>query len=729
MLRLALISLAVCACIARPIDDNIKHIVIFMQENRAFDHYYGYLSGVRGFNDRAATPTRLGGDTFFQPVIPNTVPTSGNGTLAGPYMIPFPVRSTETSGMCMPAPSMDFFVNMGVISNGTYDGWNTARDPGMGMSYFNRTDLPYYYALYDEWMVGDHYFQSTPTETNPNRLHLFSGTNGLNLGHFPILYDEEPAPGWKWETLAETLQSANVSWRVYQELDNFDDNGFQWFELFDKSLPGSVWWDNGMYRSLDFVAEFESDLKSGKLPQVSWLIAPEFQSEHATNHPAAGEDLSAQIIKVISKYPEVYKNMAFILNYDEGGQFYDHLWTPMPPLNQPLDGQSTVTTDGEHFQCQNFPFLVNNSECPESFRGVEVNNGLGYRVPLLVVSPWTRGKSVTSEVFDHTSVVRLIETRFNVTCPNISPWRRAAVGNLATVFDFENPDYSWPTLPDNTWEYPVEADVECLTLPPPIVPAVQEFPTQEVGVRRSKALPYDQNVSFKFFPASLSGPAVVALTATSTGTSSSNFILYNVRDISTVVPMRFLIEPTKTVVANMTLMSETNFSVSLHGVNGYVRKISGVVFPGESEVSWKEFKQNSSCGFQFQYTALPNQHSAKIVVTDNAYEIGGPWIVILNSENPTQALSFDISSSGRWYDFTVERFEGTLPTWSQRFMGRMENGQDSISDPAMSAGIPSGLYGPVNAKSQEHPQLPESVRILKRKEGKAKDSKFHKDEL
>jgi phospholipase C len=176
-------------------------------------------------------------------------------------------------------------------NDGRSDSWNSARDPGFGMSYFNRTDLPYYYALADGFTIGDQYYQSTLTQTNPNRLHLFSGSNGLSVGHFPILDNAELDPGWTWPTAAEVLEASNISWRVYQEADNFDDNGFAWFKSFQKSKPGEPLYEKGIKIVPDIVATLNEDMAAGTLAQVTWIVGPTNLSEHATNHPALGEDL------------------------------------------------------------------------------------------------------------------------------------------------------------------------------------------------------------------------------------------------------------------------------------------------------------------------------------------------------------------------------------------------------------------------------------------------------
>ena len=185
-------------------------------------------------------------------------------------------------------------------NSGRMDSWNTARDPGLGMSYFTREDLPYYYSLYDNFVVGDHYFQSTYTCTNPNRLHLFSGSNGLSVGQTAILENNEPIPGFNWTTMAEILENNNISWKVYQQYDNFDDNAFAWFANFQKSRPGDNLFDKGMARQVSLIESFEDDIVNGKLTSVSYIVAPTRKSEHATNHPCKIIIIKIAILNSIS---------------------------------------------------------------------------------------------------------------------------------------------------------------------------------------------------------------------------------------------------------------------------------------------------------------------------------------------------------------------------------------------------------------------------------------------
>jgi phospholipase C len=256
---------------------------------------------VRGFADRTAPLLPNGSPVWYQPT---------NASNADSYMLPWHVDSQRTSASCMRAPEMDWPTDIAMWNGGRMNAWNTARYPGFGMSYFTRDDLPYYYALADGFTIGDAYHQSTFTQTNPNRLFLFSGSNGVSAGFPAVLDNHEPNPGFNWTTAAEVLENKNVSWRVFQQLDNFDDNGFAWFSAFQSAKPGSAFFDKGLIPCIDLELALDRACAADSLPTVSWFIAPTALSEHATNHPAAGEDLSARLISVLKKYPEVYKKTA-----------------------------------------------------------------------------------------------------------------------------------------------------------------------------------------------------------------------------------------------------------------------------------------------------------------------------------------------------------------------------------------------------------------------------------
>jgi phospholipase C len=193
-----------------------------------------------------------------------------------------------------------------------------------------------------------------------------------------------------------------VSWRVLQENDNFDDNAFEWFQSFVDAKPGSVLFDQGVRPVADIVEAFRGMVANDTLPHVTWIIAPTALSEHANNHPADGEDLTARLLRALGSNPAVYSKTVFILNYDEGGQFYDHHWVPLPPSSAG-DGKSSVTTMGELLPAAQLGVPAGTPvglgfrvPTPQFANHLSVLMQLLVQVPLIIVSPWTRGHLVYS---------------------------------------------------------------------------------------------------------------------------------------------------------------------------------------------------------------------------------------------------------------------------------------------------------------------------------------------
>lgn len=696
--------------------NSVEHIIIYMQENRAFDHYFGMLKGVRGFNDRFAPPLPSKLNSFYQPTDQDDLEQ---------YMLPWALDSDSTSAMCMDAPTMNYQCDISMWNNGRVDSWNTARDPGTGMSYFSRQTLPYYYSLYDAFVKGDQYFQSTFTATNPNRMHLFTGSNGLSVGEDAVLDNAEPRPGYNWTTMAETLEQANISWRVYQQIDNFDDNAFAWFSAFQSSRKGDPLFDKGMARQRSLIDAFDEDMRNGDLPQVSWIIAPTSKSEHASHHPAAGEDFTARILQRLQANPDVYAKSVFILNYDEGGQFFDHSWTPTPPLSD-AEGQSTVRVTEE----------IN----PDVMTDVPAPIGMGYRVPLLVISPWSRGNIVLSEVLDHTSVIQLLEKRFNVSCPNISPWRRAMTGDLTSALDFTTePDYSWPTLPD-TSDYVQESWEQC-ELPYPERPAAQSMPVQETGTIQSRALPYEFVV--KDYQNS---PDVFTLEIRNSGTAGAPFILYDTRHALPVAtnsgevpqqPVRkYAVEAGKTVVDDIQVWDQA-YEFTLLGPNGFFRSFAATP-PTDScrhnAYTWLDYAPSTK---EVTVSFYNNgQTHAVFNITDNAYNVMEAQSYTIQP-NGMLIVVVLVEESGQWYDLTLSIFstsdsnttaeESDKPCFERRFAGRMETGEDSISDPAMGAAVPANIR--LSPGPTSHPPVPDKYRKLSRRKGATLATAGHKDAM
>jgi phospholipase C len=695
MLTLLLVGALAHSCMADSLQD-VEHVVIFMQENRAFDHYFGNLNGVRGFNDRFTAPLPSGLNSFYQPTDQSNLEV---------YQLPWPIDSFDTSAMCMDAPEMGYEVDIRMWNNGHFDSWNTGRQPGTGMSYWTREGLPYYYTLYDNFAVGDQYFQSTFTATNPNRMFLFAGSNGPSTGAAPVLDNAEPRPGYNWTTVAELLEQQEVSWRVYQGIDNFDDNAFAWFANFQEARPGDALFDKGMARQPNPIEAFEADLASGSLPQVSWIIAPTDMSEHAAHHPAAGEAFTSRLLDKLKAHPEVYAKTAFILNYDEGGQFFDHAWTPTPPMNE-TDGVSTAGVEGE----VNFDV---HTEVPAPM-------GLGFRVPLVVISPWTRGNIVVSEVFDHTSVIQFLEERFGFECPTISPWRRAITGNLLSAFDFEHPDYSWPDLP-STENYVPEARENC-DLPYPERPAEQTYPGQEPGTRVSRALPYTFNVADSVD----AKEGAFTLQLANDGAAGAPFQMYDLQRPSAAVTVKkYAVEGGKSISDRLAF--EGAYGFSLLGPNGFARQFMGNVSSADAACAQLSAKltYDAEAGAVVLVAANADAGEHSLTLRDNAYGAFETAALVVPAGEEVSAR-FDVGApeQGNWYDISAFVGSADSACFHRRFAGRMETGADTISDPAMAAAVKDAAV-----HREKHPELPAHFRRLRKSTGSSIQTAGHKDAL
>ena len=286
--------------------------------------------------------------------------------------------------------------------------------------------------------------------TNPNRLYMWTGMidPGGTAGG-PVI-DNTPAYNnviLSWTTYPERLEEGGISWQVYQEEDNFDDNALAWFRQFGRARTSSPLWQRGMRKRA--AGWFEDDARKGRLPQVSWLVAPTAQSEHPDYFPAAGAEYIASKLDAIASNPETWRTTLFILCYDENDGLFDHV----PPPT------ARAGTPGE-------------------FVGGEPI-GLGFRVPALVISPWSAGGRVCSDVLDHTSLIRVIERRFGVTEPNISAFRRRTCGDFTTALRFSGPPAGFPRSNQAISLAVAEAGLlaaqqELFSNPPPPIPVVNE---------------------------------------------------------------------------------------------------------------------------------------------------------------------------------------------------------------------------------------------------------------
>jgi phospholipase C len=663
---------------------DVEHVVICMQENRSFDHYFGAFAGVRGFGD--PRPLRLpdGAAVWRQP----------SSEHVDGYVMPFHGDAQTTDAYVVDGSDQSHQMNTTIVNGGRYDRWGHSGELHKRMAYYRGSDLPYYYALASAFTICDAYHCSTLTQTYPNRLHLWTGCNGGGkVGGDPEMsnYGEDETPSadmaedrpmaqgpHEWTTYAERLQAAGISWKVYQEYDNFGDNILSVFKPFrpcakDSALyaRGRAWVsehkagaDRTRSDGEQLVEAFRTDIAAGRLPQVSWIVTAADLSEHPRAVPSKGEHVCAKLIEALVDHPDVFAKTVFIINYDEAGGFYDHMLPPMPPLAE-AEGFSTVSTAGEAKDYRGDPGVPNRGLYPL---------GLGIRVPAIVVSPWSRGGFVCSEVFDHTSTLRFLEARFGVVEPNISDWRRAVCGDLTSAFDFRspNPDGTGPALPD-TADY-MQRVARSLASPSLRIPAQQAPSQQDAGQRPSRASPYRLSADARIEP----GRVWIDL-ANAGGTGA----VFQVFDASGVAgPWRFTIGAGERYAAGHWNRARPleDYDLIVHGPNGFYRR-----FAGRTDQRLSVSVTETAAGDVVLHAAnLGAEPRAVQAAMDEPYLIAGGdgrRRMITVGAGESAQIPWSLAASDRWYSLAVSA-DG-LPGFLRRFAGHAETGRPSRTDPAI----------------------------------------------
>jgi phospholipase C len=458
---------------------DIEHVVIFMQENRSFDHYFGTLSGVIGFDDPHAHVDPLTGRSIFQQPDPFLLDGAGGS------LLPWHLDTKHTSAQVLYDIDHIWQTQHLSVAGGANDGWLTAHIPidtvnvlGGGdltqltaggsrtMGYFTRADLPFHYALADAFTICDRYFCSVIGPTLPNRHYLMSATIDPEGAHGGPDVNNLKTSGLSWTTYPERLQAAGIDWYLYREVDDYGDNVLDFFVQYGDPRSELHRRGRSTIAPGKLIPTLREDVVRGNLPQVAWIVGPEYSTEHPDHLPADGAHYLQGILEALTADPKVWAKTLLILDYDENGGFFDHVVPPLAPPGTP----------GEYLTAQGL------ANAPEA-SGIAGPIGLGPRVPAMLISPFTRGGYVCSETFDHTSVLRLLETRFGVEVPNLSAWRRATCADLSLAIGAgATADLVVPTLPD-TLELLQIAKEQAATLPAPKVPAEQVMPRQEPGTR------------------------------------------------------------------------------------------------------------------------------------------------------------------------------------------------------------------------------------------------------
>ncbi|KAJ9307133.1 hypothetical protein DTO217A2_3371 [Paecilomyces variotii] len=417
---------------------DIEHVVIFMQENRSWNTYFGTMAGIRGFNDPNVQVNADGKPVWYQQVDPDM---SNETDYLLPWYLGYQGGDSLDAIQCLTAGSNGYEENHAALNNDLNNHWARNNTP-WSWGYLKRQDIPVHFAIAEGWTSGDMYQEGQITATNPNRVTLVSGSVNVPGGHQnrsqggPYI-DNNETPGCEqgdfscyplsWKTIFEFYEDAGVSWQVYQDTDNFDDNPLAWFSQYQTALPDTPLAKKGM--SYVGLSSFYEAAANGTLPEVSFIVGPAELSEHPPYMPKDGAWLQQQVVNAVTNSPK-YASTVLIISYDESGGFGDHV-TPF---------HSPKATAGDWM------------EDPYGLFG-DVYVGPGVRLPFYIVSPFTRGNRVFIERADHNSQIMFIEEWLTargykgIETDQMVTWRREHMSNLVNALDLDHPDLSLPDIP------------------------------------------------------------------------------------------------------------------------------------------------------------------------------------------------------------------------------------------------------------------------------------------
>jgi phospholipase C len=688
---------------------DLKHVVILMQENRSFDHYFGSLKGVRGFADRSAITLPSGQSVFQQPITPPGLPVAATQY---PWHLSDAPASSYPAGNQPPNPevgaqgyggtSHSWDDQHGAWFGGWMNGWVFAKGGLTTLGYLNRRDIPFHYALADTYTVGDAYHCSVLSATGPNRTYLWSGTIDAQQKYSSyVAYNggDELGKNLLWESYAETLQKAGVSWHVYQCEDDYGDTGTEYFKTFAQydpaqggtPAPGNVYYDNGVANvaepltgltaNADNLANaIKADVLAGKLPQVSWVVTNQAFSEHPDGAPNDGAYYINGVLEALNADPDVFNSTLVIIDYDENDGQFDHVPPPVPaPGTKDEFYQETSGALASYGVTKPLPV------------------GLGFRVPLLLISPWTRGGWVTSEVSDHTSVIQLIEKWSAAigqpaVCPNISAWRRSVCGDLVDAFDFASPVFGLPHLPRTT----VIGDPAGGSYSPPTT--TNAMPVQERGTKRARALPYQPNANLDGFTFGSNGAVEADLSFSNNAPharKASHFAVYNtvaadqsLADYPAKFPGQYTVAASRTDRHAITRGSveigagrgEGRYDLTVVGPNRFLRRFAGNVHaPGSAARVAADYYASGFGRRAKLVLELTNTgpHAVTFTVTPNAYSSARPKTIHVAAHGHATYEADPLEISDGWYDLSVTLSNDK--SWSRRYTGHLEDGANSVT--------------------------------------------------
>ncbi|MEJ5056517.1 phosphocholine-specific phospholipase C [Sphingobacterium sp. MYb382] len=788
-----------------------EHIVFLMQENRSFDHLYGTLKGVRGFNDPRAIDLPNKNKVWLQ-----TNP-------QGDTYAPFRLNVKETKAPWMGSTPHGWADQTDARNKGKYDRWLEVKKPynkdyndiPLTLGYCDRADFPFYYSLADAFTICDQHFSSSITGTHPNRWYWMTGTvreqNKPEAKAHLWNISDYSKPTLDWKTFPERLQEHAVSWRIYQNeltlgfglnskesnwLGNFGTNVMEYFKAYNVRLHTSSlknteerkkivreeikrigenpttdadkqrliaaqkvlllidtsektytqeayddltlyqralnenafsvnkddpdfhtltsikYDDQGEQRELeipkgDILHQFRQDVKNNKLPTVSWLMSPGNFSDHP-GMPWFGSWYVNEVMEILLENPEIWKKTIFILTYDENDGFFDHVPPYAVPNPYKTDqGKVSKTIDTR------LDFVTNDQQTNPSAdagRLRESSIGLGYRVPLIIASPWTRGGYVNSEVFDHTSSLQFLEhfiakkLKKNVVEENISSWRRSICGDLTSVFrpyqgeKIESPtplnktaflheiqNAKFKAIPQN-FKALSAAEIQQLNTNPASSPY---FPKQEKGTKPANSIPYELYVDGVFNPENKTYNISFQAQNNVFGSKSAGapFLLYamNPYEGEQLRTWEYAVAVGDTIGDHWDIRKFDNqqYHFRVYAPNGFYREFKGTSAPADLSISCRyEFvagKPAQLTGNLLFIVKNTNKSPKELIIEDKSYKKSPIRKTIAG--NSQQEIVVSLKDSFNWYDLQL-RVNGNKE-WSERFAGHIETIQVSTTDPLM----------------------------------------------
>jgi phospholipase C len=650
--------------------DDVEHVVFMMQENRSFDHYFGTLRGVRGFGDPRAVNLPSGKSVFHQPD-----PNNPDG-----FVLPFRPDASNLGLKFLEDTPHDWTGTHAAWNGGKYDQWVSHKGTTT-MAYLTRNDIPYHYALADAFTVCDAYHCSLLGPTDPNRYHMWTGWVGNDgSGGGPVIDNAEL--GYGWSTYPQRLDQAGVSWKIYQDagagldaahfwgwgdnayIGNYGDNSLLYFFQYQNAPDSSSLAENArtgtnISQNGTLFDIIRQDVMANKLPQVSWIVAPEAYTEHGNWPPNFGAWYVSQMLDALTANPEVWSKTVFFYMFDENDGFFDHIVPPTPPMSR-AQGISTVGTTNE---------LFNGSSGYPASKFTPGPYGLGVRVPMIVISPWSKGGWVNSQVFDHTSLIRFVERRFGVNEPNITDWRRTVVGDLTSAFDFDSPNSKVVALPDTASYQPMNQNRYPDYVPTP--PTNQTLPQQEPGTRPARALPYELHVDGE----ANTRLGTIQLRFRNAGQAGA---VFHVRSGDGLTgPWTYTVGAGDEASDSFGASGATSYDLSVLGPNGFLRTFAGRAGSRSANLTVKTICDKDSEGIVL---AIHNHSSSaeKVEIVD-AYS-GKTTTHHLQPDSSFTYFS-QLHKSFGWYDLTV--LAESDASFKRQLAGHVETGRDSMTDPAI----------------------------------------------